>query len=143
MILIVKGHTLQETFDEIKTTYGEDCSSNDVKKWYHRLKCGRTSLETVPTPRGCQLAIDEDTVHHVESAILKDNCIMVTNFQLGRGESQMVIMTGERVDEAGFQSHSTMLLQHGQKTWSSLFNLAIASKVQEGQLATGDAITFM
>ena len=45
--LYLKGRTPQETFDEMKETYGDDAPSYDlVKRWHREFKHGRKSVET-------------------------------------------------------------------------------------------------
>ena len=62
----------------MKQSYGDDAPSYDVvKHWHHQFKCGRTSVETAPIPGCPQSAIDEDTIHQVEAAILEDRRITV------------------------------------------------------------------
>ena len=72
-ILYLKGRTLQETFHEIKETYGDDAPSYDlVKLWHRDFKHGRKSAETTPRPSHPPSAIDEASVSQVEAAILED-----------------------------------------------------------------------
>lgn len=74
--LYLKGHTPQETFNEMKATYREDAPSYDiVKHWHHQFKCGRTSVATAPIPGWPQSAIDEDTIRQIKAAILEDHHI--------------------------------------------------------------------
>ena len=76
--LYLKGRTPKETFDEMKATYGEDAPSYDVvKHWHRQFKCGRTSVETAAIPGHPHSAIDEDTIHQMETAILADRRITV------------------------------------------------------------------
>ncbi|XP_047501888.1 uncharacterized protein LOC125047626 isoform X2 [Penaeus chinensis] len=76
--LYLNGRTPQQTFNEMKATYGEDAPSYYVvKHWHRQFRCGRKSVETAPIPGRPQSAIDEDTIHQVESAILEDSCITV------------------------------------------------------------------
>ncbi|XP_029648011.1 uncharacterized protein LOC115222046 [Octopus sinensis] len=76
--LSLKGCTPKESFDELKEVYGDDVASYDVvKHWYRQFKCGRTSVETIPTAGRRHSAIDDDAVHKVEAAILKARCITI------------------------------------------------------------------
>ena len=76
--LYLKGHTLPETFDEMKVSYGEDSPSYDlVKHWHQQFKGGWTSVEMASIPGRPQSAIDEDNVPQVEAAILEDRHITV------------------------------------------------------------------
>ncbi|XP_037783487.1 uncharacterized protein LOC119579648 [Penaeus monodon] len=76
--LYMNGRTLQEIFDEMKETYGEDTPSHDVVKHCHRhFSCVRRSVEMAPIPGRPQCATDEDTIHQGETAILEDRRIIV------------------------------------------------------------------
>lgn len=76
--LYLNGRTPLEIFDDMKATYGEDAPSYDVvKHWHRQFRHGRTSVETAPIPGRPQSAIDEDTIHQVEIAILEDRSITV------------------------------------------------------------------
>ncbi|XP_076053595.1 protein GVQW3-like [Oratosquilla oratoria] len=74
--LYLKGRTPQETFDEMKETYGDDAPSYDlVKRWHREFKHGRNSVETAPRPGRPPSAIDEAPIRQVEAAILEDRRI--------------------------------------------------------------------
>ena len=99
----MKSGSTKQTFDEMKETYGDDASSYDVvKHWHDQFKCGltstlfpgsslflprsredlgnevgRSSVEKAPIPGRPHSAIDEDTIHQVEAAILEDRRITV------------------------------------------------------------------
>ena len=76
--LYLKGRTPQETFDEMKETYGDDAPSYDlVKRWHREFKHGRKSVETAPKPGRPSSAIDEASVRQVEAAILEDRRITI------------------------------------------------------------------
>lgn len=76
--LYLKGRTPQETFDEMKGTYGDDAPSYDlVKRWHREFKHGRKSVETAPKPGRPSSAIDEASVRQVEAAILEDRRITI------------------------------------------------------------------
>ena len=49
--LYLKGCTPQETFNEMKETYGDNAPSYDLvkrKRWHREFKHGRKSVETAP-----------------------------------------------------------------------------------------------
>ncbi|XP_037781933.1 uncharacterized protein LOC119578419 [Penaeus monodon] len=71
--LYSKGRMPQETFDKMKATYGEDVPSYDIKHCHSHFRCGRRSVEMAPISGITQPAIDEDTIHPVETAILEDH----------------------------------------------------------------------
>ena len=49
-LLYFKGSTSNVVLDEMKVVYGEDAPSYDaVKHWHGQFKCGRASVETVPS----------------------------------------------------------------------------------------------
>ena len=76
--LYLKGRTPQETFDEMKETYGANAPSYDlIKRWHREFKHGGKSVETAPRPGRPPSAIDEASVHQVEAAILADRCITI------------------------------------------------------------------
>ena len=94
--LYLKDHITKETFEEIKETYGDDTPLCDVvKHWHRQFKCGRTSVETAPIPGRPHSAIDEDTIHQVEAAILEDRCItvcqLVQNVKISVGSVEKII----------------------------------------------------
>lgn len=76
--LYLKGRTPQETFDEMKETYGDDAPPYDlVKRWHRVFKHGRKSVETAPKPGCPSSAINEASVRQVEAAILEDRRITI------------------------------------------------------------------
>ncbi|XP_052829445.1 uncharacterized protein LOC128249580 [Octopus bimaculoides] len=76
--LYLVGCTPKETFGEMKKVYSDDASSYDiVKYWNRQFKCGQTSVETAPFPGLPHSAIDDDTIHKVEVAILEDHRITI------------------------------------------------------------------
>ena len=76
--LYLKGRTPQETFDEMKETYGDNAPSYDlVKRWHREFKHGRKSVETTPRPGRPPSAIDEASVRKVEAVILEDRRITI------------------------------------------------------------------
>ena len=76
--LYLKGCAPQETFDEMKETYGDNAPSYDlVKRWHREFKHGRKSVETAPRTGRPPSAIDEASVRQVEVAILEDRHITI------------------------------------------------------------------
>ena len=53
--------------------YGEDAPPYGVvKHWHGQLKCGHTSVETVPIPGHPMSAIDDANIQQIETSILED-----------------------------------------------------------------------
>jgi len=73
--LYLKGRIPNETFDEIKETYGDDSPSYDlVKRWHCEFKHGRKSVETAPRPGRPSSAIDEASVAGPTWGVLQKRC---------------------------------------------------------------------
>ncbi|XP_014774282.1 uncharacterized protein LOC106871999 [Octopus bimaculoides] len=60
----------------MKEVYGNDVPSyNDVKHWLRQFSCAWTLVETAPIPGRPRSALNDDTTHKVEAAILEDRRI--------------------------------------------------------------------